>query len=57
MVALPAAVTSDSAESDTANGTNTTAADGTPDPEISQALRKVSENHGKRFCDLFSVLA
>lgn len=27
------------------------------DPEISQALRKVSENHGKRFCDLFSVLA
>ena len=34
--ALPAAVTSDSAESDTANGTDTTAADGTPDPEISQ---------------------
>lgn len=27
------------------------------DPEISQALKKVAENHGKRFCDLFSVLA
>ena len=34
--ALPAAVTSDPAESDTANGTDTSAADETPDPETSQ---------------------
>ncbi len=26
------------------------------DPEISQALKKVAENHGKRFCDLFSLI-
>ena len=34
--ALPAAVTSDPAESDTANGTDSSAADETPDPETSQ---------------------